>query len=383
MQAAIRVVTKIDESYTGRAPERMPPPRHIMRHLVWIFAAILTFATVDAVDPSFLLSSACKEPTLIIHNRILAKINGKAISTLDLTKKMDLAFFKEFPQYSSSVEARSQFYLAHWKLFLEEIIDKELILADAKESEITVSQGDVRQEIEAIFGPNVVSNLDKAGFSWDEAAKAVEEDMLIKRMIAGRAHAKAVREVTPFKVQEAYQQYLQDPSNAPVTRWTYRTLTFKERSLEKGGFAAQRAHQLLSEGMDLKHLKDQLKNEGVLSKHGSLAISEPLTHHEKELSPIYHEVLAPLQTHEFSAPFLAKSRETRAKVYRILFVEQRIPPEIPSFEQMEESLKNRLIDRAIDREADAYMQRLHTHYHVAPKDFEQLLPKGYVPCSLR
>ena len=70
-----------------------------------------------------------------------------------------------------------------WKSALEEIIDKELILADAQESKIEVSSGDVRQEMERSFGPNIIANLDKAGISFEEASKIMQEEIIIRRMI--------------------------------------------------------------------------------------------------------------------------------------------------------------------------------------------------------
>ncbi len=48
-------------------------------------------------------------------------------------EKMDMLFLRRFPEYTKSKVARYQFYMANWKAILNELIEKELILADAQE----------------------------------------------------------------------------------------------------------------------------------------------------------------------------------------------------------------------------------------------------------
>src|ERR1700730_13068687 len=70
---------------------------------------------------------------IVVNNRILAKVNGKEISVFDVMKKMDMLFYRQFPEYTSSMQARFQFYQVSWKRVLQDLIDKELIMADAEE----------------------------------------------------------------------------------------------------------------------------------------------------------------------------------------------------------------------------------------------------------
>ena len=97
-------------------------------------------------SPLFLIAAPItghSEPKISINNRILARVNGKPLTTYDLVKKMDLAFYKQYPQYASSNMARFQFYQQGWSYVLDDLITEELILADAKESHIEVSAGDL------------------------------------------------------------------------------------------------------------------------------------------------------------------------------------------------------------------------------------------------
>ena len=45
---------------------------------------------------------------------------------------------------------------SNWQHFLREMVDKELIVADAKENKMQLSHGDIREELEKNFGLNII-----------------------------------------------------------------------------------------------------------------------------------------------------------------------------------------------------------------------------------
>lgn len=332
---------------------------------------------------SMLNSSSQEEPKIFINNRILARVNGKPISTYDLMKKMDLTFYRQFPQYATSTQARHQFYEMSWKPALSEIIDKELILADAQESKIEVSSGDIRQEIENSFGPNVIANLDKIGMSFDEASKMMQEEIIIRRLVAGRVHAKAIRQVTPNKIRLAYETFIQDPNNALLTQWKYRIITIKDRTLQKTEETAKVAYKLLLEGVPLDQLPTQLKERKLIGRKGNVTVSNILKHNEKEISKEYRDILTHLDKGMFSQPFSHKSRSNQATVYRILSIEEKIPGGVPPYKEMEGNLKEKLIDVEVDQETERYLLKLREHYHIRQSDLDAYLPSDYQPFSLK
>ena len=334
-------------------------------------------------DPLFDSGKKRDEPKIFINNRILARINGKPISTFDLMKKMDLAFYRQYPEYTSSIQARAQYYDMSWKYVLEDIIDKELILVDAQESKIEVSSGDVRQEMEVSFGPNIIANLDKAGISFDEASKIMQEEIIIRRMVSGRVHAKALRQVTPIKVRRAYEEFIQDPENARQTQWSYRIVTVKERNLQKTEETAKAAFQLLMEGVGLDQLVSKLKERKILSQKGKVTVSGIVKHNDKEISKDYHDRLVNLDIGMYSQPFAHKSRTNNVTVYRILTILDKVPGGLPPYREIEGKLKDKLLDQAIDQETNSYLQRLRQHYHILQQDLEAYLPQNYQPFELK
>ncbi len=98
---------------------------------------------------------------IIVNNRILAKVQGKSISVLDVMKKMDLFISDHYPEILNAPAGKFQFYQAQWKPVLDQLIDTQLMMADAenREHKITVSDGELREEVMLRFGPNVMGTL--------------------------------------------------------------------------------------------------------------------------------------------------------------------------------------------------------------------------------
>lgn len=341
--------------------------------------------SVQAEIPSLLDNKAQQAPSrILVNNRILAKINGKAISTYDVAKKMDMGFFRQYPQYLSFLSARFQYYDVNWRYILEDLINKELILADAKEHKIDVSNGDVRQEMENSFGPNIITNLDKAGLSFDEAAKIMQGDLIIQKLINFKVHAKAVRAITPARVRQSYDEFIKDPSNARLTQWSYQIVTIKDRNTKKTEETAKKVYQqLIEEKVPLDQLIATLKEKKLLGRKGKVTVSDNILNNEKELSEDYKKVLSTLEPGMISQPFPNKSRTNNSVVYRIILVKEKKPGGMPTFNEMENKLKEKLLAEEADKETDVYLKRLRQKYRIRDEDLNAIIPQDYKPFILQ
>jgi hypothetical protein len=354
----------------------------IMNILVLLFVLLASPFLHAAKYESLFDPTRKADPKIFVNNRILAKVNGKSITTFDVMKKMDIAFLRQYPQYADSPPARAQYYDMSWKYVLEDLIDKELILIDAIEHKVEVSGGDVRQEMESSFGPNIIANLDKIGMTFDDAAKIIQDELILQRMMGARVHSKAFRSVTPAKIKEAYDLFIQDPANAELTQWTYQAITVKERNEQKSEETAKAALRYLKEGVSLDELPAKLKEEKILGRRGKVTISNEVKNNEKELSETYQEVLTPLDEGMYSEPFRFKSRQV-GTVFRILYVKKKIPGGIPSFKDIESLLKEKLLNDAVGTETDLYIDKLRQHHHVRMPEIESSLPQNYQPFLLK
>jgi hypothetical protein len=341
--------------------------------------ALLNAAGMDA-----LYSKPQEASKIIINNRILAQVNGKLISTYDVTKKMDMLFYKQYPQYLTVLDARYQYYLANWKYVLDELINKELVLADAKELKIEASGGDVRQEMESSFGPNIIENLDKAGITFDEAAKIMQGDIVIRRMVNMRVNVKALRAVTPATVRQAYEEFIQEPKNARLTEWRYRVITVSDRTPQRTEETADKAYRMLIEQrIPLDKLAETMKAQNLLGRKGKVTVSDEIFNNEQELSDVYRETLKTMEPGMISQPAAHKSRTNQSTVYRIFYVKDKVPGGMPSFQEMEGKLKEELLNQAADKETELYLNKLRQHFHIREQDINVRIPADYQPFMLK
>jgi hypothetical protein len=353
--------------------------KSILKH---ILALGVVFTPLLVCAEPFLFNTE-QELQITINNRILAKVNGKAISVMDLMKKMDMLFYRQFPQYMSSVQARYQFYQANWKPVLEELIDKELILADAQEAKLPISAGDVRQEMEILFGPNIIASLDKAGLTFEEASKMILADLTIRRMIYFRVQSKAVNSVTPQLIRNYYETYAKD--NIRDNEWVYKVISIRHREAKKAEEVAKQAHHLLTiDKIPQSELDKRLTELWTSPRRApNLTISEELHNKDKELSEIFKATLATLPMDSYSQPISQKSRADNSTVYRIFYLKSMIPGGTIPFNELESKIKDILIDQSIGKESDSYLNKLRQHYDVQEKQLKEILASDAPPFILK
>lgn len=351
------------------------------KHLFFILA-LLSLVNLDlhAKGESFLFGNA-DELRIMVNNRILAKVNGKAISVIDLMKKMDMLFYNQFPEYTSSTEARFQFYQANWKHVLTEMVDKELIMADATENKLQVNHGDVRQEMERMFGPNIITNLDKVGLTFEEASKMVLADITIRRMAYIRVHSKALKKVTPQMIRDYYDEYSKD--NIRDKEWIYHVISVRNKDAALASETANEAYKLLIEKTPMDKLQNVLVEKYPNSIFANINISEEYRHKEKEISDAFKQTLASLQVENFSQPLAQKSRSDNTTVYRIFYLKEIIPGGVIPFQEIEAQLKDQILEKIIDEETDAYLKKLRQHFDVQDRHFQNMLTDDFQPFSLQ
>ena len=336
---------------------------------------------LEAANDSVLFGNE-EKINLAVNNRILAKVNGKAISLIDVMKKMDVLFYKEFPQYASSIPARYQFYKVNWKHVLEELVSKELVLADAAENKLPVSNGDVRQEMESLFGPNIIGNLDKIGMTYDEAFKIVQGDIIIRRMIYVKVNNKALKKVTPFAVKAAYEKYASNPENTKPAVWKYNVISVRNSDANLAKETAQFVYDKLNDKTPLEKLVSLVKENPSYEK-SQVSVSEDFSLAEKDISEAYKQVLLKMEPKTISEPTLQKSRSLKAdSLYRIFVLNDVKKGGIPSYNDMEAQIKNSLLDTEVAKETDNYIKKLKKHYHV-DENYVTQIDATYEPFSLK
>lgn len=308
-----------------------------------------------------------------VDNKILAKVNGNPITVVDVMKKLDIAFFRQFPQYASSPDVHLQFYQLNWRKMLRDLIDKELILADAKMVNLPVSNADVRQEMEQLFGPGIIANLDKISISFEEAREILEGDITIRRMLYLRVNSKAAAAVTPQMVKTAYEKYsLENPKAA---EWSYRVLSIRDPDSELGAENANHLyHYLTEEKVPIEQVKELASEQKILSTTTSVTLSETFKQNEKDISPAHKQGIEGLSPGQYSLPIAQQSRD-KSKVFRIFYLSDFVPGGAVPFKDMEDTLYQGLLEVAGAKEADRYIGELEKQIPVEMNpELEELEP---------
>ncbi len=349
--------------------------------LIFFFTAAafsLGFADYEMEQPSFINPSQGlpNQPGLMINNRPLAKINGKVISLYDVVKKMDLFLFEYYPDLNPSPMEKYQFYMSRWEPTLDDMIHDELILLDAQQKEIKISDGEVREELEERFGPNIMSNLHKVNYDYEEARDMIRQELTVQQLVGMKVHSKAFQTTTPQAIKMAYEKYLE--KNPPEEEWKYQVLSIRGKDEKQCEGVAEKAHNLLEkEGQPIEKLPSMLEEKGV-----AVSLSDDYSGGSQKLSKMHFDVIKALSPDSYSSPVSQVSRYDNSTVMRIFYLKDTIENLPETFEQMHDKLKNELLYETSDKEKAVYIQSLKKRFGYENHNPKFELPEDYQPFAI-
>lgn len=314
-------------------------------------------------DLSFGQGDVFKPTGVSVQNRVLCRVQGKAISVRDVTTALDESFDRDFPQYAENPEARQQYYLNSWRLVLDDLINRELILADAEDRNLPIPHGDIREEMEGLFGPDMLSTLDNEGLSFEEAWELVREEIALRRMLMMRVNSRAYAGVTPVEVRAEYDTYCAE--HAGKERWNYRVVSIRGEDSERAAEVAAEAYRLLTtEGSDHDDLGNEFTQRWA-EENVKVSVSRPMENSRGSFSDQHWAGVAGLESGQLSEPLLQTSRNGD-RLFRIYLVDEKTLPTVPLYHEVEDEFRDRLLQEAMGRERTEYMAELHEKFEVEP-----------------
>ena len=157
-----------------------------------------------------------------------------------------------------------------------------------------VSNGDIRQEMENMFGPNIIDNLDNLGLTFDDAWNIVKDEIIIRRMLYHRVNNRAIKRVTPQLIYETYQEFAKN--NPRTGEWRYNVISVQDKNLENSSLTAKQIFHLLTDDkISVSDLADTLQQRGLVAESTRITISEEIVVSEKEISNSHKEILSTLK----------------------------------------------------------------------------------------
>lgn len=311
---------------------------------------------------------------ITFHNRILARANGKSISMVDVVKQLDMLYYQNFPDKRGDNEARLEFYKAYWKRVLRDIVDRELVLAEAQEKQMEVSNGDVREEMEEMFGPDVIKNVSSAGLTVQEAQKMIRSDIVLRRMLYFRVKSRAYSSITPQEIEKAYNKMAEDLGSREEISW--QAITFKSPKDALTKQAAFDGFHLLTKGEATPETVKQVlieKNQMPKDKDVAVTLSQVFTNHKSELSRDLLDLFDKLPPGVCSEPKAQKSRNDSSQVWKIYLIVGKKVGDMPPLADVEARIRENLIQEQVDSRSEEYITGLRKHFGVNYDEIDQEL----------
>lgn len=356
-----------------------------MKKLIPIFLFALSSlgslsALIDQMMTPNFLGQNNNNLDIIVHNRVLVKLNGKTISVMDVKKALDMYLYDHHPEVLNSTMQKYQFYNQNWKATLQELIENELILLEAEKLKIEIPAGDVREEMKLHFGPNVVKKLEDVGITYDEAKTLTQDEIIVKNLSWYRIWSRVLQLVTPETLKHSYEEYL--VKNPAQDQWIYQTLTIRGLENEVAEEAAHVAYAVLnkSKDQDLASVMQTLNDS--LPKTVTVNLSDEFRLQSNELSSEYRSILERLTPLSVSEPIKQKSRSDGATVFRVFRLKEHQIGTPPSFEQLSPKLRNELIQKCSVEQRKEYFNNLRKLFCCEDITVEKIVDPSFQPFSL-
>ncbi len=348
-----------------------------MKNRFITLAATLLLSNGVCQMPSF-HSQQSETYEIVMNNRLLVKINGKTFSVMDVRKKMDLFLHEHHPESLSSTLLRYQFYSQNWRHTLQEMIDNELIKMEAVTFNINISEGDIRQEMDKRFGPNIIKRLDEISLGYDEAKELIHDDIVVRNMSWFRIWAKVLQDVTPETVKGQYETYL---AKLPLKdEWVYKMASL--RGADESSDAAKKAHEILLLAGESSSNKEVKGFTGLLPSNTSLSVSDSITVASKDLAPEILKAIESLPLNTYSEPIPQKSRTDGTTVYRMFYVIDHKKDTPPPFEELSSKIHETLVQKYGDLQREEYFSKLRKKFLCDDLVVKNLFPANYQPFAL-
>jgi hypothetical protein len=338
------------------------------------------FALTLCLLPFFAFGNSQYAPSsrphqIIVNNKVLAKINGKPISLVDVVKKLEMVFYQQYPDYAHSSEAKYEFFTNSWQHVLSDMINAELILADAEQKKLEANDGEIHQQLEQNFGPSVIENLEKANLNFEDAFQMTRRELTASKML-DMLQFKAIQKVTPNELKETYNKHFTHLK--PITIFHYQVLSFSGENSDLNKESSNLARNYLQkEAATPEKVKEKLLKAKRYENQVKIEVSSLIQTEEEKLSKSYQEILSPLAENQ---PSNVLENSNSKQPYRLFFLSQKEIQTPPTFKDVEKNLNDAVFQEKLAGEQQKYLKSLRDNFAIS--DAEVLdLPDNYQPFS--
>lgn len=305
-----------------------------------------------------------------VSPRTLARVHDAVITVNDVMKKMDLVFYQQYPQFRSSPSHRLEFYKASWKRALQELFERRLIMMYAEENKMEVGHGDIREEMEELFGPNVLLRLYEAGVSLDDAYDMVRQDIMMRRLLQFYVRIPALASITPQKVKERFEQRYVNKTKGEKVSWQLLSLKAPEATSEEIG------KRIVDEVN--RHEKSFEQVQAELPEGLELTLSQPFVSQIDQLSPQVQQIIEHASLNTWTSPIPAKEQKKGGVKWNSYLITGRIAGEKIPFNLVENEIVEELMQPVFEEKRNQFIADLQKKYDatlaLSDKDMDSFQP---------
>lgn len=301
---------------------------------------------------------------LKINHQVLWQSSTSTITSYDLVKQMDLILLhqgKTIPQ-----QLKAEYYRNSWRDVLTNMIERDLVLQEAKDRGFKIERYEVMEEIIRRMGSDYILILDRENIALNDLIEDIEKELLVQRMIYIKVQYKAQRAITPGAIRAKYAQYLSENPETDLVDFHLYTVKASDAFNQTDFFETlgKLQERLRSNGAITQEQVDQISNEGT--KVSRLEFKEIKT---QQLTPTLLKHLAPLQEKEFTT---WKESEDR-HIMKILYLLSREQQKPKKLSEMKEPIENSIFESNMQTASQEFLNKLYQQHSEELQELQRRL----------
>lgn len=314
------------------------------------------------------------------NDRVLAKVNDCAITVCDIAKKLEGHLQHQNSGREITSQARFEFFTRYWPQVLRDCIDRELILADAKDRGVVATHGQVREEMEMLFGPDIIQTLEKMNLSYNEAFESVKKEITVRRMLLYRTHYPAQQQVGPKLVRQTYRDFVQ--AHKGGNKWVFRIVSVQDANAKSALNTADKLQKTIASCSNWPAAQTAIERLiNIQGEQSDVRISEIYSQNDKDLSKTYRQTLENLEISNCSLPIPFTSSDNRMS-YRLFYLIERENRPCPTLRESAARLREVLIEERAGEISQRYLSSLRDRFGVQLEQIEEGIPPNFTPFKL-
>lgn len=303
--------------------------------------------------------------------RPLVRVRDSVITVVDVMKKMDLVFYQQYPQFRTSTEKRLEFYQNSWRQALQDLVERKVIMVFADENKMEVGHGDIREEMEVTFGPNVLLKLYEAGVSSDDAYDMIRQDVMMRRILQFYVRMPAIATITPQKIKARFLEKYSNTTKGDKLSWQILSVRAPD-AINAKKHLLQIIESLNAKEMTVGEAKKSLP-EGLELLQSPLYVTEV-----EQLAPSMKTTLEAATFNVWTMPYPGKESKKDWAKWSSYLVTSRTPGDKVPMSLVENEIVEELMLPLFDEKRKSFMdgliQKFDVSYCLSQKEMDDFHP---------